>query len=90
MKTYRVTPKDQSEMRRMGYTIRAWYKNAHGVPFHKDFRTIEEFRAFSTKVLEAKGVTLGYHMIVSYEEYKDLTMTEEEKAELASIELPFK
>ena len=90
MKTYRATPREQSEMRRMGYAIRGWYKNAHRVPFHKDFRTIEEFWAFGTKVHEAAGVTLGYHMIVSYEEYKDLTMTEEEKAELESIELPFK
>ncbi len=87
---YRATLKEQSEMRKMGYTIRAWYKNAHGVPFHKDFRTIEEFWDFGTKVHEAKGVTLCHHMIVSSEEYKNLTMTEQEKAELESIELPFK
>ena len=90
MKPLRATLKEQSEMRRMGYTIRAWYKNAHGVPFHKDFTTVEEFWDFSAKVNEAKGIIRDYHMIVSWEEYRDLTLTEEEKKEIASYELPFK
>ena len=85
----RATLKEQSEMRRMGYTIRAWYKTRRGVPFHKDFRTIEEFKAFSTEVYKAGGYTEDHHMIISWEEYREMTLTPEERAEIAAVELPF-
>ena len=40
-------------MRRMGYTAKAAYKNAKGIPFHKYFRDKAEMDKFTEKAEEA-------------------------------------
>ena len=48
-----LTIKEQAEMRRMGYTAKAAYKNAKGIPFHKYFRDKAEMDKFTEKAEEA-------------------------------------
>lgn len=48
-----LTLKDKREMKVFGYTVRAWYINRKGIPFHKDFRSTVELDRFTEKALKA-------------------------------------
>ena len=58
-----LTYKDILEMKRMGYTVRVWYKTQRGVPFHKDFTTTDEAERFNEKAQEA-GTEIVYARII--------------------------
>ncbi len=55
-----LTLKDRHEMRYMGYTLRAWYLNPFGVPFHKDFPTEEKMEDFNRRAHEVGTKFLGF------------------------------
>lgn len=44
-----ISVKDRAQMKRFGDTIRAWYVNPSGVPFHKDFTSAEKMEEFNEK-----------------------------------------
>ena len=58
-----LTYKDILEMKRMGYTVRVWYKTKRGVPFHKDFTTGEEEEKFTAKAQEVGTQLIGFASI---------------------------
>lgn len=60
---YALTIKERTEMKRMGWTIRAWYKNANGVPFHKNFTTAAEYRRFTEQVKAYGGTETAHQSI---------------------------
>ena len=51
-----LTIKDRAEMKYMGYNFRVFFKNSHGVPFHKDFTNRNEMEDFIARA-EQVGTT---------------------------------
>ena len=58
-----MTLTEKRSMRYMGYTIRAWYMNPSGVPFHKDFRTGDEMEVFTEKAIKVGTKMTGFASI---------------------------
>lgn len=58
-----MTIRERREMRRMGYTVKAWYISPRGIPFHKDFITVEEMEAFNKAAAEAGTRLKGFERI---------------------------
>ena len=48
-----LTIRETTEMKRMGYTVKAVYRTAKGVPFHKYFTDRTEMDRFTAKAEEA-------------------------------------
>ena len=55
-----LSMRDKKEMRRMGYELRAFFINPHGVPFHKDFMTEPGMMDFIRKAREVGTEFVGY------------------------------
>ena len=55
-----LTLKDKAEMKYMGYTIRAWFTNPNGVPFHKDFTNRTEMESFVEKAHGVGSKLVGF------------------------------
>ena len=55
-----MSMKDRFEARNFGYSIRAFYINPFGVPFHKDFRDDNEMAIFNRKAEDAGTTFTGY------------------------------
>ena len=47
-----ITISEMREMKRMGYTVKAMYKTARGIPFHKFFTNKDEFERFTASAEE--------------------------------------
>lgn len=54
-----LTIKEMAEMKRMGYTVKAVYKTARGVPFPKFFRDRAEMDRFTEQAEQAGTRLVG-------------------------------
>ena len=54
-----LTIKETAEMKRMGYTVKAVYRTARGVPFPKFFRDRAEMDRFTEQAEQAGGRLVG-------------------------------
>ena len=55
-----ITLIERREMKHMGYTLKAWYLNPHGVPFHKYFHTGKEMEDFNQKASAVGTKLIGF------------------------------
>ena len=54
-----LTIKETAEMKRMGYTVKAVYRTARGVPFPKFFRDRAEIDRFTEQAEQAGSRLVG-------------------------------